>query len=57
MRERISGSVEVGSYTYRSVGDASSEVGTIKSIRSVLMYIYGTDVLIPAGTTFEFWGR
>ena len=52
-----SGSIEVGSYTYRSVGDASSEVGTVTSIKAVLMYIYGTDVKIPAGTTFEFWGR
>ena len=52
-----SGSIEVGSYTYRSVGDASSEVGTVTSIKAVLMYIYGTDVKIPSGTVFEFWGR
>ena len=52
-----SGSIEVGSYAYRSVGDASSEVGTVTSIKAVLLYIYGTGVLIPAGTTFEFWGR
>lgn len=47
----------VGSVAYRSPGDAFSEVGTVTSIKAVLMYIYGTDVLIPAGTTFEFWGR
>ncbi len=52
-----SGSIEVGSYTYRSVGDASSEVGTVTSIKAVLMYIYGTDVKIPSGTVLEFWGR
>lgn len=52
-----SGSAEVAGVAYRSAGDASSEVGTVTSIKAVLMYIYGTDVKIPAGTTFEFWGR
>ena len=52
-----SGHNEVGSYTYRSAGNASSEVGTVTSIKAVLMYIYGTDVKIPSGTAFEFWGR
>ena len=52
-----SGSIEVGSYAYRSAGDASSEVGTVTSIKAVLMYIYGTDVKIPSGTVLEFWGR
>ena len=52
-----SGSTEIGSYIYRSVGDASSEVGAVTSIKAVRMVINGTNVLIPAGTTFEFWGR
>ena len=52
-----SGSAEVANIAYRSAGDASSEVGAVTSIKAVLMYIYGTGVKIPAGTTFEFWGR
>lgn len=52
-----SSSAGVGSVAYRSPGDASSEVGTVTSIKAVLLYIYGTGVLIPSGTTFEFWGR
>ena len=52
-----SGSTEIGSYIYRSVGDASSEVGAVTSIKAVRMVINGTDVKIPSGTTFEFWGR
>lgn len=52
-----SSSKEIGSYIYRSVGDASSEVGAVTRINAVRMVINGTNVLIPAGTTFEFWGR
>ena len=47
----------VGSFNYRSVGDTTSEVSSIESIKAVLVYIFGTDVKIPSGTTFEFWGR
>lgn len=50
-------SAEVASIAYRSAGDASSEVGTVTSIKAVLVYIYGSGVLIPEGTVFEFWGR
>ena len=52
-----SGSTEIGSYIYRSVGNASSEVSTVTSIKAVRVVINGTNVLIPAGTEFEFWGR
>ena len=52
-----SGSSELGSYVYRSAGDAGSDVGAVSRITAATVYIYGTDVVIPAGTTFEFWGR
>ena len=52
-----SGSAQVANIAYRSAGDSSSEVGTVTSIKGVLVYIYGTGVFIPSGTTFEFWGR
>ena len=52
-----SSSKEIGSYIYRSVGNASSEVSTVTSIKAVRVVINGTNVLIPAGTEFEFWGR
>lgn len=51
------GSPEVAGVAYRSAGDTSGEVGTVTRIKAVLLYIYGSGVLIPAGTTFEFWGR
>lgn len=50
-------SAEVAGIAYRSAGDTSGEVGTVTSIKAVLLYIYGTGVKIPSGTTFEFWGR
>ena len=50
-------SAEVAGVAYRSAGDTSGEVGTVTSIKAVLVYIYGSGVKIPAGTTFEFWGR
>ena len=51
-----SGSTTIGSYTYRSVGDTSSDAGSITRIRSARMAITGS-VSLPAGTVFEFWGR
>ena len=50
-------SAEVAGVVYRSAGDTSGEVGTVTSVKAVLVYIYGSGVKIPAGTTFEFWGR
>ena len=52
-----SASAEVAGYVYRSAGDASSEVGAVASVKAALVYIYGSGVVIPSGTTFEFWGR
>ena len=48
---------EVGNYVYRNAGDASSDVSAVTDISGVLVYIYGSGVVIPSGTVFEFWGR